>query len=83
MGASRKKKSFSFVCYEGLTRLGSKAGEGKEVFQASTKLSMGKAMASLHRAISCGLYFYFMDKPPAEEEFGRWFTKLYGEKVTL
>ncbi|MCO5601918.1 hypothetical protein L7F22_056044 [Adiantum nelumboides] len=33
--------------------------------------------------MACGLYLYFMGKPPSEDEFRRWFTELYGDKVTL
>lgn len=68
---------------EDFTRLAGKVSEGKAVFQSKTSLSMGKALSGLHKAMACGLYLYFMGKPPSEEEFRRWFTELYGEKVSL
>lgn len=66
-----------------LRRLECKAGEGKKVMQVSTELSMGKAITGLYKAMSCGLYLYFMGKPPSEDEFKRWFQELYGDKVVL
>lgn len=81
---SEEEKAFLLrAMSEDFSRLEGKAGEGKKILQAKTKISMGKAMAGLHKALSCGLYFYFMGKPPTEEEFKRWFTELYAEKATL
>lgn len=68
---------------EDFSRLAGKASEGKTIFKSKTSLSMGKALAGLHRAMACGIYFYFMGKPPSEEEFRRWFVELYGDKVSL
>lgn len=68
---------------EDFSRLAGSASEGKKKFQARGSLSMGKALSSLHRAMACGIYLYFMGKPPSEEEFRRWFTELYGDRVTL
>ncbi|MCO5611803.1 hypothetical protein L7F22_066062 [Adiantum nelumboides] len=68
---------------EDFSRLAGKAMEGIFFFQSATKLSIGKAIAGLHKAMACGLYLYFMGKPPSEDEFRRWFTELYGDKVTL
>lgn len=65
------------------SRLGGKAGEGKTVLRSATKLSLGKAVFGLHKAMACGIYLYFMGKPPTEEEFKRWFSELYGNKVAL
>lgn len=66
-----------------LQRFESNAAGGKKVLQASQELSMGKAMAGLYRAMSCGLFLYFMGKPPSEEEFKKWFQQLYGDRVVL
>ncbi|MCO5614349.1 hypothetical protein L7F22_068628 [Adiantum nelumboides] len=68
---------------EDFSRLAGRASEGKTIFQAKTSLSMGKALSGLHKAMACGIYMYFMGKPPSEDEFRRWFTELYGERVTL
>lgn len=37
----------------------------------------------LHRALSSGLFFYFMGKPIVEEESKRWFNKVFGTKTKL
>lgn len=68
---------------EDFSRLEGKSKEGKRVLQVPTKLSCGRALAGLHRAMACGLYLYFMGKPPSEDEFRRWFTELYGDRVVL
>lgn len=64
-------------------RLEGKHAEGKKVMQATNELCMGKAITGLYRAMSCGLFMYFMGKPPNEDEFKRWFQQLYGERVVL
>ncbi|MCO5557651.1 hypothetical protein L7F22_011219 [Adiantum nelumboides] len=68
---------------EDFSRLEGKSKEGKKVLQVPTKQSCGKALAGLHRAMACGLYLYFMGKPPSEDEFRRWFIELYGNRVVL
>ena len=55
---SKEEKAFLLrAMSEDFSRLEDRASEGKRVFQAAKKLSMGKAMAGLHRAMLCGLYF--------------------------
>lgn len=66
-----------------LGKLSSKVVEGKKVMQAAKELSMGKTVTELHRALACGVFFYFMGKPPTEEEFQRWFMEVYGTKARL
>lgn len=68
---------------EDFTRMAGKPSEGKVVFQAKASLNMGKALSGLHRAMACGIFFYFMGKPPSEDEFRRWFNELYGDRVSL
>lgn len=68
---------------EDFHRLANQQSEGKRVMHVTTELSLGKAMSGLYKALSCGVYMYFMGKPPTEEEFRRWFMELYGDKVVL
>lgn len=83
-GMSKEEKAFLMhELAEDFRRLAGKQGEGKKVLHVSIELSLGKAISGLHKATSCGVYLYFMGKPPTEDEFRRWFHELYGERVML
>lgn len=77
------KKYLMHTMAADMHRMQAKIGEGKRVLQAGKELSVGKAMSGLFKAMSCGLFLYFMGKPPCEEDFKRWFSQLYGDKVAL
>ena len=82
-GITEELKAFLFQeMAQDLGKLSSRVSEGKRVLHATTELSTGKAFSGLHKAMACGLYLYFMGKPPSEE-FRRWFTEIYGSKVSL
>lgn len=66
-----------------LGKLSAKVSEGKKVLNVGKELPITKTMSDLHKAMSCGLFFYFMGKPPTEEEFQRWFNEVHGSKAVL